>query len=642
MKTGLYFSVTIGDLPKDTFDVVEFTLQEGLSTLFTLSLTLSSKDSNIDLQAQLLQKVQLVVYSNGQVERTVNALVEKAERGDSGFKRTFYTITARPALWQLTLTKDSRIYHFKSVPDIIDEILQDYNIVVDKQLMDPHPVREYTTMKRESYFQFIARLAAEEGIAFWFEENQLFYSDSHLGMTGGLSLIYNPHPQIATFLPTISALKFGCAMRPTEAKTKDYRYSHPDVMMDAKSKTDKPLPSFEIFDSYGRYDDEQMAQQLSQYRLQALQSDSEQGQAASNYFQLMPGKIFSISEHPSQSMNQSWQIVTITHHGYLPQSLDNESDDRPATLTNEFTFIPGKNDWRPPFIHKPQADGDEVAVVVGPAGEEIHVNEHGAVKIHFHWNRYDAADERASCWVRVLQNWNGDGFGFLSIPRIGQEVLVGYINGDIDRPIIMGTTYNGNNRPPLDLPSAKTQMSIKSKTHKGEGFNELRFEDENGKQELFMHAQKDMNTVVLNDRSTVVMANHTENVVANQTMSVGKNRIIEVGENQDSTILANRILSVQGDSKTLVGGACDIQVKDVVYISSATAIRLDCGQSVIAMDSAGNIKLHCNKFHIFAKERGDVIGKSIVEINGDGAQAVVNEEDVAANIEASLESTFPK
>ena len=167
-------------------------------------------------------------------------------------------------------------------------------------------------------------------------------------------------------------------------------------------------------------------------------------------------------------MNNIWQVVHIVHKGTLPQSLEDESDNNAATLTNEFSFVPGKNDWRPKFTHKPLADGDEVATVVGPAGEEIYVNEDGAVKVAFHWNRYDQLNENASCWVRVAQNWNGDGYGFLATPRIGQEVIISYLNGDIDRPIITGTTYNGKNRPPIDLPRHKTQMTIKYKKHKGE------------------------------------------------------------------------------------------------------------------------------------------------------------------------------
>lgn len=549
MITGLYFSIQIGELNQHKLDVVSFRLEEALSSLFTLSVQISTTDANINLQEQLLQKASFTVYVDGKKQRTINGIVEKAECGDIGFKRSFYTFIIRPAMWLLTLVQDSRIYHFKSVPDIIDEILKDFNIPFDKQLMDRHSVREYVTQKRESYYQFVSRLASEEGIIFWFEEDKLFYSDSHLGMRAGPKIIYNPHPQNSTKDWVINQLKFACTMRSTEIKTKEYLYTHPDVPMDARSITSKQLPVYETYDSYGRYDNSDIGQLFSSYRIDALQSDSEQGQAFSNCFPLRPGVIFSLLEHPTQSMNNSWQVVHIVHKGTLPQSLEDESDNNAATLTNEFSFVPGKNDWRPKFTHKPLADGDEVATVVGPAGEEIYVNEDGAVKVAFHWNRYDQLNENASCWVRVAQNWNGDGYGFLATPRIGQEVIISYLNGDIDRPIITGTTYNGKNRPPIDLPRHKTQMTIKSKTHKGEGFNEMRFEDEKGLEEIYFHAQRNHRTNVLNDQFIDIDHNRTKNIGLDQQETVGRDKRTNVGQDHYETIGRNSIIRVMSDQE---------------------------------------------------------------------------------------------
>lgn len=549
MQTGLYFSIQIGELNQHKLDVVSFRLEEALSSLFILSVQISTTDANINLQEQLLQKASFTVYVDGKKQRTINGIVEKVECGDIGFKRSFYTFIIRPAMWLLTLVQDSRIYHFKSVPDIIDEILKDFNISFDKQLMDRHSVREYVTQKRESYYQFVSRLASEEGIIFWFEEDKLFYSDSHLGMRAGPKIIYNPHPQNSTKDWVINQLKFACTMRSTEIKTKEYLYTHPDVPMDARSITSKQLPVYEIYDSYGRYDNSDIGQLFSSYRIDALQSDSEQGQAFSNCFPLMPGVIFSLLEHPTQSMNNSWQVVHIVHKGTLPQSLEDESDNNAATLTNEFSFVPGKNDWRPKFTHKPLADGDEVATVVGPAGEEIYVNEDGAVKVAFHWNRYDQLNENASCWVRVAQNWNGDGYGFLATPRIGQEVIISYLNGDIDRPIITGTTYNGKNRPPIDLPRHKTQMTIKSKTHKGEGFNEMRFEDEKGLEEIYFHAQRNHRTNVLNDQFIDIDHNRTKNIGLDQQETVGRDKRTNVGQDHYETIGRNSIIRVMSDQE---------------------------------------------------------------------------------------------
>ncbi|QBH97018.1 type VI secretion system tip protein VgrG [Limnobaculum zhutongyuii] len=568
MDTGLYFSCKIGSLPETTFDVVDFTLEEALSTLFTLELTVASNDASIDMDEQLLQKASLTVMVDGAVKRTVNGIVAAAFQGDSGFKRTYYNFIIRPEMWLLTLVQDNRIFHFKSIPDILDELLKKHSVRVESKLIDAHKQWEYTTQRNETDYDFFCRLAAEEGIVFWFEENSMFYSDSRTGMKGGETLLYNAHIQSASREAVIHRLRYGAKMTPNAVHLKDYKFSHPDVGMDSKTKNLKKRPAFTVYDSYGRYDDDGVAQQYAKYRLEAYQADSLSGKAESNTIQMMPGKIFTITEHTNAALNDSWQVVNIIHKGSLPQPVADESVDKVAAITNSFSFIPGSVDWRPPFIAKPTVHGDETATVVGPAGEEIYVNEYGQVKIHFHWNKYDAPDENASCWVRTSQAWNGDGFGMMAIPRIGQEVVITYINGDIDQPMVLGTSYNGKNSPPLDLPAAKTQTSFKSKTHKGGGFNELRFEDSDGQQQLFMHAQKDMNTSVRNNRTTDVDMDHTENigqhqtvnVTANQSTNVGGNQSIDVTGDRTDHVVKNETTNIDINQTLTVGGDQSITV----------------------------------------------------------------------------------
>ncbi|KGA56498.1 Rhs element Vgr family protein [Proteus vulgaris] len=225
---------------------------------------------------------------------------------------------------------------------------------------------------------------------------------------------------------------------------------------------------------------------MNQLRYEQSQNYRQTGSASTNCFALMPGKVFTLTNHPSARMNSRWQVISVSHHGVQP-SADNGGGEG-TQLSNNVTFIPGTQEWRPPFHYKPLADGDELATVVGPEGEEIYTNEQGAVKVYFHWDRRGKPDHSGSCWLRVAQGWNGDGFGFMAIPRIGQEVIVSYLNGDIDRPIITGCTYNGRNALLLDLPKEKTRTTFRTKTHKGSGFNELRFEDAGGRKEVYLHA----------------------------------------------------------------------------------------------------------------------------------------------------------
>ncbi|HBC7535108.1 TPA: type VI secretion system tip protein TssI/VgrG, partial [Escherichia coli] len=220
---------------------------------------------------------------------------------------------------------------------------------------------------------------------------------------------------------------------------------------------------------------------------------------------------FTLTGHPQKMLNREWQVVQSILSGSQPQALHG-SQGRGTTLGNQLEVIPADRTWRPRQQSKPKVDGPQSAIVTGPAGEEIFCDEHGRVRVKFHWDRYHGMTEESSCWVRVSQAWAGPGFGNLAIPRVGQEVIVDFLNGDPDQPLVMGRTYHEDNRSPGDLPGTKTQMTIRSKTYKGSGFNELRFEDVTDKEQVYIHAQKNMDTEVLNDRTTDVKHDHTETI----------------------------------------------------------------------------------------------------------------------------------
>ncbi|ENT4380365.1 type VI secretion system Vgr family protein, partial [Salmonella enterica] len=268
--------------------------------------------------------------------------------------------------------------------------------------------------------------------------------------------------------------------------------------------------------------------------------------------ELCPGKRFTLTGHPSEALNREWQVVSCVLTGDQPQALHG-SGGQGTTLDNHFEAIPADRTWRVPPQPKPSVDGPQSAIVTGPAGEEIFCDEHGRVRVRFHWDRYCPGNEDSSCWVRVSQAWAGAGFGNLAIPRVGQEVIVDFLNGDPDQPIIMGRTYHQDNRSPGSLPGTKTQMTIRSKTYKGSGFNELRFEDATDQEQVYIHAQKDMDTEVLNDRSTKVRHDHTESIGNNQKITVVKGQTVSVGtkkegrHDQTITVANNRSITVRND-----------------------------------------------------------------------------------------------
>ncbi|MBS9436104.1 type VI secretion system tip protein VgrG [Photorhabdus noenieputensis] len=563
MKTGLRFSCTIGNLPPMTFAVVNFTLDEALSSLFTLSLTLAANRSDIDTDTLLLQTGRFTVTRDDILQREVKGLVESAVVGTTNRHQTQYHLTVRPEMWLLTLDQDSRIYHQLSVPDILQSILKQKKLRANMHLNNPHSTREYVTMKRESSYDFFTRLAAEEGIFFWFADDGLYLSDSYLNMRAPDTLIYNPDVTSAVEENVIYKWSLGSYMRPESTDQKDRNYHNPNYALqhnatDFEAENGTP---FHIFESYGRFQKDKEGMPFTQYRLEALRVDSKSGQADSNCIRLMPGRIFTLTNHPIDAMNDRWQVVSSQHTGHVPAVLGDNGTG--TTLNSHTQFIPGRNDWRPPYRYKPLADGDEVATVVGPGTEEIYVNKDGAVRVHFHWNRYDAPDDQASCWVRVAQGWNGNGFGFLATPRVGQEVIISYLNGDIDRPIITGCTYNGLNRPPLNLPAEKTRTTFRTKTHKGNGFNELRFEDEKGREEIYIHAQRDQLIQINHDKTQKIEHDESHTVMNDRRHKIGNDEFIRIMNEQHIQVDKNQFETIEKDKITRINNSW----KEEIYAS---------------------------------------------------------------------------
>lgn len=595
--SGLVFTCQIAGLPESTFQVTEFNLNEGLSRLFSLSISAVTTLPFIDFQSLLGVASSLTVKRNGKEVRTVRGILVGAVQGNTDGVKTWYHFDIRPEMWVMTLNQDSRIFQHKKAPEILKTLLEEAHIKADSKFYrdDLHQKRPYTTQKRESAYAFWCRLAFEEGINFWFEENQLFYSDEHMGMTAGIHLTYNPQAESDITDSTATTWQYGEYLCVDETIQKDNNFIRPSYPLAHQAKLEKG-GQHSVFESYGRFQEDAQGAPLTAIRFEQLRNGSRVGRASTNCFALMPGKIFSLSNHPSLMMNDNWQVIQVSHHGVQP--LADNSGGEGTQLSNSVEFIPGTQEWRPPHHYKPTADGDEVATVVGPPGEEIYVNEVGAVKVYFHWDRYGKPDHSASCWVRVAMGWNGNGYGFSAVPRIGQEVIVSYLNGDIDRPIITGCTYNGRNAPPLKFPENMTRTTIKTKTHKGDGFNELRFEDAGGKQEIFIHAQKDMNTTVLNDQSLTVFQNKTKNVGGNESNT------IEGVEN--TKVVIKQDIAIKGNSSLLTGGYRTDQSVGQYFIGSGECIRLECGESVLELSASGAINLKGKSFNITVDNGGEI------------------------------------
>ncbi|EEC8073721.1 type VI secretion system tip protein VgrG, partial [Escherichia coli] len=311
---------------------------------------------------------------------------------------------------------------------------------------------------------------------------------------------------------------------------------------------------YEVYDYPGRFKGAH-GQNFARWQMEGWRNNAETARGMSRSPEIWPGRRIVLTGHPQANLNREWQVVASELHGEQPQAVPGRRGAGTA-LDNHFAVIPADRTWRPQPRLKPLVDGPQSAVVTGPEGEEIFCDEHGRVRVKFNWDRYNPADQDSSCWIRVAQAWAGTGFGNLAIPRVGQEVIVDFLNGDPDQPIIMGRTYHQENRTPGSLPGTKTQMTIRSKTYMGSGFNELKFDDATGKEQVYIHAQKDMDTEVLNDRTTTVKHDHRETVKNDQTVTIQEgNRLLMVEKGDKITGVRKGSLSenVFQDRGTIAG-----------------------------------------------------------------------------------------
>ncbi|MBT0461068.1 type VI secretion system Vgr family protein [Morganella morganii] len=603
-QSGLVFTCKIGRLPEQTFQVTEFSLSESLSSLFSLTISAVSQLPSITFEEHLGSAASLTVTRDGVKVRTVQGLLASAEQGNTDGNKTWYHFLIRPEMWIMTLNQDSRIFQKQSVPEVLATLLDETHVKNELKFYQDelHQKRDYITQKRESAYDFWCRLAFEEGINFWFEEGpKLFYSDNHLGMTAGINLTYNPQADTDISDSTAFSWRYAEQLCSDVIIQKDYNPDRPSYPFqhEVTGEVHKQHP---VYESYGRYRDDETGKLFTQLRYEQSQNQRQTGTAGTNCFALMPGKIFSLKNHPSDSMNKAWQVITVNHHGIQP--LADNGGGEGTKFSNTVQFIPGTREWRPPYRFRPQADGDELATVVGPEGEEIYTNEQGAVKVYFHWDRRGNPDHSASCWVRVAHGWNGDGFGFMSIPRIGQEVIVSYLSGDIDRPIITGCTYNGRNNPPLNLPKEKTRTTFRTRTHKGDGFNELRFEDSAGEEEIYIHAQKDMNAHIEHDATWHIQHDLKRRIDNNShTELTGDEHVIIKGSQKHQTS-GDVSLHIKGEQhtradKNLVteSGQQTHHLSDgKIIIEAGTEITLKVGNSFVritpgAIFTSGNLNI---------------------------------------------------
>ena len=601
--TGLQFTVQVGTLPESTFAVVDFELHEALNVPFSLVLNLASPLPEIDFAAVLDQSCELRVWYDGQLQRRVSGIVSRFTQGDTGFRRTRYEIQVHPALWRAGLRTNSRIFQAMTPEAIISALLEETGVSdYAFALRHDHAVREYCVQYRESDLAFISRLAAEEGL-YWFHEygggsHRVVFADDAGALARGESLFFNLASQGLAHGAYVRRFRYAEAVRTAAVELKDYSFRTPAYGLSHQKQGNSLVHQadhYEHYDYPGRYKQDPSGKAFSQYRLDALRADAVTGEGESNCAGLRPGLRFDLTEHPNPVLNTGWQIVAVTHTGRQPQALEEEGGGGATTFSNSFRVVKATTTWRALMPHKPVVDGPQIATVTGPEGEEIYCDEYGRIKVQFPWDRYGEHDDRSSCWVRVSQGWAGGQYGMMAIPRIGHEVVVSFLEGDPDQPLVTGRTFHATNLTPYPLPAHRTRTVLRTDSHKGDGFNELRFEDEAGQEEIFIHAQKNMDVRVLNSSNKRVDYNRTTSIGHDDELVIANDRKVTVEGNQDHKTTGNHLsatdgdagVQVKGDLAQKIGGVFSLDVNGDLTIQSGSKLTLRVGGSFVVVHAGG-------------------------------------------------------
>jgi type VI secretion system secreted protein VgrG len=625
-QADLQFTLTLPGV--DDIAVIDFTHREALSQPFELALNLASHDGSLDAAELLDREATLTIWQDDKPLRRVHGIVSEFGRGDRGHRRTFYSLVLRPALWRLSLRHNSRIFQKVDPLTIINTLcdergIRDVAFAVTRDL----PEREYCVQYRETDLAFIERLAAEEGL-FYFHD----FEDSD---GGAHRLVFADDPQVLTHLGErsyhsraggtapmrhVRKLSHTARVASSSATLKDYSFKNPAYAqlhdhLGRDVEGHGQQVDYEHYDYPGRYKQDASGEPFTRIRLEQLRREAITASAESDLPELAPGFRFSLTDHDTDSLNRDWQAIEVNHVGEQPQALEEDgiTQGDAAGMTryhNQVTLIPGDAPWRATPNPKPRVDGPQVAFVVGPEGEEIHCDKHGRVKVQFPWDRYAEPNETASCWVRVAQGWAGGGYGSIAIPRIGHEVIVSFLEGDPDQPLVTGRTYHAVNTAPYPLPEHKTRTVLRTQSHKAEGFNELRFEDEAGEEQIWLHTQKDLELLTLNDR--------TEEIRRDSHLKVHNDRISEIDNDDHHTVHNNRHAKVDGDDHLMINGTRHEKVGRAHLLEAGREVHHKSGGKTV-IDAGAEITLEAGGSFVKLDPSGITIVGAQVKINSGGS-----------------------
>lgn len=627
---------------------------EFISDLFEFTITLVSKNANLQGADIIGKTITLQIDTESKVDRYLNGLVTDfgyAFEDDDEEGYYAYICIVRPFLWYLTQNIDSRVFVDKTVLDIAQQIIAPFGFPVQIKCQKNYRSYGFCVQYQENSFRFLSRLFEQEGIYYYFQHNngshELIITDdiSVLNEVIQPSTLSYHSKYVAAGAPSNAYIDEWIerdSLKSSQFVTQEYNYKNAKVPMQSSNSVHElgTIP-MEHYDFYTGFSDAAEAQNYSQIRSEELKTQTKIIQAAGTALNIMPGFTFTLNKHPHISSNTTYLILKAD---YDFEEAGYTSGERIGRFRIAFQVLPKSFTYRPALkTPKPKLLGTQAAIVTGPAGEEVYTNEYGDIKIQFHWDRYGKNDENSSGWVRVAQGSAGSGYGSINTPRIGEEVLVGFINGDADRPIVLGRLYNSAMTPPWGFPAAAKQSGIKSKSFNSPlaNFNELMFNDTAGAEMVNFQAQKDLTSLIKNnetrnvqqDRATTIGNNEIVTVIGDRNETVQKNETIAINENRNETVGKDESISIGKNQSLTIGENQEITVVKDQSISVGKNRSRSVGQNenvnigasqVVTIINDQNIGVGKNQaVTIGASRNKTVVANEISKIGGNRSQTVI-------------------
>ncbi|EAB6378816.1 TPA: type VI secretion system Vgr family protein [Salmonella enterica] len=589
-----------------------------LKTPDTLNLGYVSPAANLPLKPMVGKDLCVNIELDGGGKRHISGLVTAARVVGHEGRSVTYELRMEPWVKLLTHTSDYKAFQNKTVVDILDEVLAEYPYPVEKRLVESYPVRTWQVQYGETDFDFLQRLMQEWGIYWWFEHSE----DSHTLVLADAINAHKACPDSPLvewhqeglkldkeFIHTITANE---SLRTGQWVLDDFDFTKPRSLLanTVANPRETGHATYEHYEWPGDYFDKSEGEMLTRIRMEAQRSPGSRVLGGGNIRTLMTGYTFTLENYPAAEVNQEYLLMQTLL--FVQDNAQHSGQDQHFTFSTRFELHPTREVFRPQrTVSKPHTKGPQSAIVTGPAGQEIWTDQYGRVKVQFGWDRYGKMDENSSCWIRVSYPWAGKGFGMIQIPRIGQEVLVDFKNGDPDLPIIVGRTYNQDTMPPWGLPGMASQSGIFSHSLYGgpTNGNMLRFDDKTGAEEVKFHAEKDLNTTVKNNETHTVMVDRTKTIIKNETNSIGEDR--------NTTVTKNDGLSVKLAQTINIGTTYRLDVGD--------QFTLRCGNAALVLHKDGSIEFCGKQLMLHTSDVMQLIGKGI-DMNPDGGTAVTADD----------------